>query len=141
MLILGLALALAAQATAAPEGNQQIHGSVKLPNLEGVPAADDKGQQLKIASFRWGSGANTGAPPSPGSVIVKTEWPWTACQVGANYPSLSLFGGAQGYLVEDVTVSKCGSGAGAPVDNVTFDYKKVTVGTWDPATKSIVAAQ
>lgn len=140
MLTLGLALALVAQATPAPEGNEQIRHSLKLPNLEGVPA-DDKGQQLKIASFRWGSEGVGGSPPAPGSVIVKTEWPWTACQVGASYPSLSLFGGAEGYLVEDVTVSKCGSGAGAPVESVTFDYKKVTVGAWDPEKKTIVAAE
>ena len=141
MLTMGLALALLAQATAAPEGNQQIHGSVKLPNLEGPGNADDKGQRLKIASFRWGTGANAGAPPPQGSVIVKTEWPWTACQVGATYPSLSLFGGKEGYLVENLTVSKCGNVAGAPVESVSFDYQKVTVGTWDPTTKSIVAAE
>ena len=141
MLTLGLALSLAAQATAAPEGNTQIHGSVKLPNLEGVPP-EDKGQRLKIASFRWGSadGAGTGSPPAQGSVIIKTEWPWTACQVGTTYPSLSLYGGGkEGYQVENLTVSKCGNVAGAPVENVTFDYQKVTVGTWDPTTKSIVA--
>ena len=96
MLTLGLALALLAQAEPAGPGNEQIRHSLKLPNLEGVPAADDKGQQLKIASFRWGSAdvAATGSPPPQGSVIVKTEWPWTACQVGASYPSLSLFGGS-----------------------------------------------
>ncbi len=141
MLIMGLALALVAQATAAPEGNDQIRHSLKLPNLEGVPAADDKGQQLKIDSFRWGSEGVGGSPPAQGSVIIKTEWPWTACQVGATYPSLSLYGGGAGYLVEDLTVSTCGSVAGAPVDSATFDYKKVTVGTWDPTTKSIVAAE
>jgi hypothetical protein len=141
MLTLGLALALAAQATAAPEGNQQIHGSVKLPNLEGVPA-EDKGQRLKIASFRWGAEGVGGSPPAPGSVIVKTEWPWTACQVGTTYPSLSLYGGGkEGYQVENLTVSKCGSVAGAPVESVTFDYQKVTVGTWDPTKKAIVAGE
>jgi len=151
MLTLGLALALLAQAEPAPPGNEQIRHSLKLPNLEGVPAADDKGQQLKIASFRWGprqstSADGTGAardrsPPPQGSVIVKTEWPWTACQVGASYPSLSLFGGAEGYLVEGVTVSKCGSGAGAPVESVTFDYEKVTVGTWDPQKRQVVVGE
>ena len=141
MLTLGLALALAAQATPAPQGNTQVHGSVTLPNLEGVPAPDDKGQRLKIASFRWGSEGVGGSPPAPGSVIIKTEWPWTACQVGASYPSLSLYGGTAGYLVEKLTVSKCGSGAGAPVESVTFDYQKVTVGTWDPEKKTIVAAE
>jgi hypothetical protein len=139
MLTLGLALALLAQTEPAPPGNEQIRYSIALPNLEGV--ADDKGQQLKIASFRWGSEGVGGSPPAPGSVIIKTEWPWTACQVGTSYPSLSLFGGAEGYLVEDVTVSKCGSGAGAPVESVTFDYKKVTVGTWDPQKKTIVAGE
>ena len=141
MLTLGLALALLAQAEPAPPGNEQIRHSLKLPNLEGVPAADDKGQQLKIDSFRWGSEGVGGSPPAQGSVIIKTEWPWTACQVGATYPSLSLFGGKEGYLVENLTVSKCGNVAGAPVENVTFDYQKVTVGTWDPTTKSIVAAE
>lgn len=150
MLTMGLALALFAQATAAPQGNEQIRASVTLPNLEGVPA-DDKGQQLKIASFRWGPRQSTStdgtraagddSPPPQGSVIVKTEWPWTACQVGASYPSLSLFGGREGYLVENVTVSKCGSGAGAPVEIVTFDYEKVTVGAWDPQKKTIVAGE
>ena len=139
MLTLGLALALAAQATAAPEGNQQIHGSVKLPNLEGVK--EDPGQRLKIASFTWGSGAGAGGPSSPGSVVVKTEWPWTACQVGTTYPSLSLYGGKEGYLVENLIVTKCGSVAGAPVENVTFDYQKVTVGAWDAQKKTIVAAE
>jgi hypothetical protein len=135
MLILGLALALAAQATAAPEGNQQIHGSVKLPNLEGPGTPEDKGQRLKIGSFTWGSEGVGGSPPAPGSVVIKTEWPWTACKVGATYPSLSLYGGAQGYLVEDLTVTKCGS------ESAAFDYKKVTVGAWDAAKKSIVAAE
>lgn len=146
MLTMGLALALLAQAAPAPPGNEQIRGSVKLPNLEGVPAADDKGQQLKIESFRWastgaGGASTTGAPPAPGSVIIKTEWPWTACQVGASYPSLSLFGGGAGYLVENLKVSKCGSVAGAPVDSAVFDYEKVTVGTWDPEKRTIVAAE
>ena len=151
MLIVGTALALLAQATPAPPGNDQIYYSITLPNLEGVQAADDKGQQLKIASFRWGprqststdgtGAAGDGSPPPQGSVIVKTEWPWTACQVGASYPSLSLFGGAEGYLVEGVTVSKCGSGAGAPVESVTFDYQKVTVGTWDPKKREVVAGE
>jgi hypothetical protein len=141
MLTLGLALALLAQATPAPEGNEQIRHSLKLPNLEGVPASDDKGQQLKIDSFRWGSEGVGGSPPAPGSVIIKTEWPWTACQVGATYPSLSLSGGGGGYLVEDLTVSKCGDVAGAPVENVTFDYQKVTVGTWDAQKRQVVTGE
>ena len=140
MLTLGLALALVAQATPAPPGNEQIYYSLKLPNLEGVQE-DDKGQRLKIASFRWGSEGVGGSPPAPGSVIIKTEYPWTACQVGASYPSLSLYGGGAGYLVENLTVSKCGSGAGAPVESVTFDYEKVTVGTWDPTKKTVVAGE
>jgi hypothetical protein len=151
MLTLGLALALLAQAEPAAPGNEQIRHSLKLPNLEGVPAADDKGQQLKIASFRWGPRQSTsadgtgaaadGSPPPQGSVIVKTEWPWTACQVGASYPSLSLFGGKEGYLVENLTVSKCGNVAGAPVESVTFDYQKLTVGTWDPQKRAVVAGE
>lgn len=140
MLTLGLALAMLAQATPAPEGNEQIRHSLKLPNLEGVPA-DDKGQRLKIASFTWGAEGVGGSPPPQGSVIIKTEWPWTACQVGASYPSLSLYGGGAGYLVEKLKVSKCGSVAGAPVDSAVFDYEKVTVGTWDPEKKTIVAAE
>jgi hypothetical protein len=141
MLTLGFALALLAQATPAPEGNEQIRHSLKLPNLEGVPP-EDKGQRLKIASFRWGAEGVGGSPPAPGSVIVKTEWPWTACQVGASYPSLSLYGGGkEGYQVENLTVSKCGSGAGAPVESVTFDYEKVTVGAWDPKTKQVVTGE
>lgn len=145
MLTLGLALALLAQAEPAPPGNEQTRYSIKLPNLEGVPA-DDKGQHLKIASFRWGStgaeGTSTAAAPPPqGSVIIKTEWPWTACQVGASYPSLSLYGGSAGYLVENLKVSKCGNGAAGPVDSAVFDYEKVTVGTWDPAKKTIVTGE
>lgn len=140
MMTLGLALALFAQDAPAPPVKDPVYYSITLPNLEGVQA-DDKGQRLKIASFRWGSEGVGGSPPAPGSVIIKTEWPWTACQVGASYPSLSLFGGAQGYLVENLTVSKCGSGAGAPVESVTFDYQKVTVGTWDPVKKTIVSGE
>ena len=151
MLTLGFALALLAQATPAPEANEQTGHSLKLPTLEGVPAADDKGQRLKIASFRWGprqttsadgaSAAGDGSPPAQGSVIIKTEYPWTACQVGASYPSLSLYGGREGYLVENLTVSKCGSGAGSPGESVTFDYEKVTVGGWDPKTKQVVTGE
>ena len=141
MLTLGLALALLAQAQPAPPGNEQIRHSLKLPNLEGVPAADDKGQQLKIGSFRWGGEGVGGSPPAQGSVIIKTEWPWTACKVGTTYPSLSLSGGGQGYLVEGLTVSKCGDVAGAPIESVTFDYQKVTVGTWDPQKRQVVAGE
>ena len=141
MLTLGLALALLAQAQPAPPGNEQIRHSLKLPNLEGVPAADDKGQQLKIGSFRWGGEGVGGSPPAQGSVIIKTEWPWTACKVGTTYPSLSLSGGGQGYLVENLTVSKCGDVAGAPVESVTFNYEKVTVGTWDPKKRQVVAGE
>ena len=141
MLTLGLALAMLAQATPAPEGNEQIRHSLKLPNLEGVPAADDKGQQLKIDSFRWGSEGVGGSPPAQGSVNIKTEWPWTACKVGTTYPSLSLSGGDQGYLVEGLTVSKCGDVAGAPVESVIFDYQKVTIGTWDPQKRQVVAGE
>ncbi|MCL6699589.1 hypothetical protein LZ496_12445 [Sphingomonas sp. NSE70-1] len=130
MLMMGLALALFAQAAPAPPGNEQIRGSVTLPNLEGVPA-DDKGQHLKIASFTWGNGATADAPPAEGSVVVKVEYPWTACKVGANYPSLALSGGGKRYVVEDVTVSKCGKKA----ESATFDYKKVTVSAWEPTKK------
>jgi hypothetical protein len=141
MLTMALALAMLAQATPAPSGNEQIRYSITLPNLEGVPA-DDKGQHLKIASFRWGprqstsaDGASMDAPPPQGSVIVKVEYPWTGCQVGASYPSLSLSGGGKRYVVEGVTVSKCG------VESAIFDYEKVTVSTWDPTKKEYVAAE
>ena len=140
MLTLGLALALLAQAEPAPPGNEQIRHSLKLPNLEGVPP-EDKGQQLKIDSFRWGAEGVGGSPPAQGSVIIKTEWPWTACKVGTTYPSLSLSGGDQGYLVEGLTVSKCGDVAGAPVESVIFNYEKVTVGTWDPQKRQVVAGE
>lgn len=125
MLIMGLAVALLAQAEPAPPGNEQIRYSLSLPNLEGTK--DDKGQHLKIASFTWGGGASAGAPPSPGSVNIKTEYPWTACKVGATYPSLSLSGGGTRYQVEDVTVSKCSR------DSAVFDYKKATVSTPEAA--------
>lgn len=146
MLILGTALALLAQTPAAPPGNEQIRYTITLPNLEGAQAADDKGQHLKIASFRWGPRQSTStdgtrtegtsdAPPAQGSVIVKTEYPWTACQVGDTYPSLSLSGGGKRYLVEGVAVSQCGSGVGASAESVIFDYEKVTVSTSDSAKK------
>ena len=141
MLTLGLALALVAQpAPPAPPVKDPVYYSITLPNLEGVKA-DDKGQRLKIASFRWGGEGVGGSPPPKGSVIIKTEYPWTACQVGASYPSLSLYGGAEGYQLENLTVSKCGSGAGAPAENVTFDYEKVTVGAWDPTKKAVVTGE
>ena len=127
MLTLGLALALFAQDAPAPPVKDPVYYSLSLPNLEGTK--DDKGQHLKIASFNWGGGASTDAPPAPGSVIVKVEYPWTACKVGANYPSLSLSGGGKRYQVEDVTVSKCSS------DSAVFDYKKVTVSTSESAKK------
>ena len=127
MLTLGLALALFAQDAPAPPVKEPVYYSLSLPNLEG--AKDDKGQHLKIASFTWGGGASAGAPPSPGSVNVKTEYPWTGCKVGASYPSLSLSGGGTRYQVEEVTVSKCSS------DSAVFDYKKVTASTSEAAKK------
>ena len=51
MMTLGLALALFAQDAPAPPVKDPVYYSITLPNLEGVQA-DDKGQRLKIASFR-----------------------------------------------------------------------------------------
>ena len=146
MLTLALALALLAQTESAPPGNEQVRYSIKLPNLEGVKPGDDKGQQLKIASFRWGAAGAGGdskisAPLPQGNAVVKTEWPWTACQVGASYPSLSLIGGGKHNLLEQVTVSNCGGAWGTPSEGIVFDYAKVTVSGWDPKKKEIIAAE
>lgn len=122
MLTLGLSLALLAQATAAPPNNDQIYYSI---TLQGDKKADaPKSQSMKIGSFAWGAGEPMDSPPPTGSVIVKVELPWTECEVGANYPSLSLSGGGNRYQVQDVTISKC---EGSPAESVTFDYKSITV--------------
>ena len=98
--------------------------SITLPNLEGAKTEEAKSESMKIGSFSW---ANLGAgdsPPPQGSVIVKVEYPWSSCEVGANYPSLSLAGAGKPYVVQDVTISNC---EGKPAQSVTFDYKNVTV--------------
>ena len=58
-----------------------------------------------------------------------------------SYPSLSLADGSAGYQLEGLKVSKCGSAAGAPVDSATFNYEKVTVGTWDPQKRTVVTGE
>ena len=122
MLVLATTLALLAQATPAPQGNEQIRYSITLPNLEGTKG--QKSESMKVGSFSWGSEGTGGSPPPQGSVIVKVETPWSSCEVGANYPSLSLAGGGKRYEVKDVTISNCD---GAPAQAVTFDYKNVAV--------------
>jgi hypothetical protein len=68
-------------------------------------------------------------PQGEGSVWIRVSTPWSACRVGARYPSLSLGGGAKAYVLEDVTVAGCGAG------EVALAYKKVKVRAWDPAKK------
>ena len=123
MLTLGLALALVAQDAPAPPVKDPVYYSITLPNLEGTKA-ESKSESMKIGSFRWGSEGTDGSPAPQGTIIVKVEYPWSSCQVGANYPSLSLAGGGKRYLVQDVTISNCD---GTPAQSVTFDYKNVTV--------------
>ena len=130
MLTLGLSLALFAQATSAPPGNDQIYYSITLQDQKKGEAA--KSQSMKIGSFAWGAGEPMDSPPPTGSVIVKVELPWTECEVGANYPSLSLAGGGKRYAVQDVTISKC---EGSPAESVTFDYKSVAVKAADAPKK------
>ena len=93
MLTLGLALALVAQDAPAPPVKDPVYYSITLPNLEGTKA-ESKSESMKIGSFRWGSEGTDGSPAPQGTIIVKVEYPWSSCQVGANYPSLALAGGA-----------------------------------------------
>ena len=53
----------------------------------------------------------------------------------------TLADGSAGYQLEGLKVSKCGSAAGAPVDSATFNYEKVTVGTWDPQKRTVVTGE
>ena len=49
--------------------------------------------------------------------------PWTACKVGARYPSLELGDGAKRYLLQDVTVSSCGDDPHP--EEIGFAYKAI----------------
>lgn len=68
-------------------------------------------------------------PQGEGSVWIRVSTPWAACRAGARYPSLSLTGAAEAYVLDDVTVARCGGG------EVALTYKKVTVRAWDPKKK------
>lgn len=123
-----------------------VAGSVPNP-----PAARGTNESILIGSGRTetASGQPTGKrqhmpirtnpiydrPSGKGSVWIRVSSPWVACRVGARYPSLRLAGEAQAYDLEDVTVARCGSGAGAASEEVAFTYKKVTVRGWDPKKK------
>jgi len=77
-------------------------------------------------------------PLDRGSVNVKVKFPWAACRVGAHYPSLELGGGAERYVLQDVTVSGCGGSGGTsegPEESITFVYGKLGVRGWDPKKK------
>ena len=72
------------------------------------------------------------APPPSGSLIVLASS--ASCRVGARYPTLSLKGRGKTYVLQDLQVADCGSGAG-PEEQITFVYGKVIVRGWDPAPK------
>lgn len=74
-------------------------------------------------------------PLAKGSVWIRVATPWSACRVGARYPSLELAEGAQAYTLEDVTVASCGDADDRPTEEVAFYYNKVTVRGWDPKRK------
>jgi hypothetical protein len=58
--------------------------------------------------------------------------------VGARYPALELGGGGKAYVLQGVTVARCGGkgdGDDRPTEEVAFYYNKVTVRGWDPKKK------
>ncbi len=68
-------------------------------------------------------------PLPSGSVRVKLRNPWLGCRVGASITALTLTVRDGSYRLEDAVTTGC-----AP-DSASFDYAKVTVRGWDPATK------
>lgn len=88
-------------------------------------------------------------PLATGSVWVRVASPWTACRVGARYPSIELGDGAARYVLQDVTVASCGGSRDAddrPTEEVAFYYNKIAfnyasspakvqVRGWDPKKK------
>jgi hypothetical protein len=110
------------QAASGDPDRPVIAGSVPTPPASGQ--ATGKRQHMPIRT-----GPNYDKPQGEGSVWIRVSTPWSACRVGARYPSLSLGGGAKAYVLEDVTVAGCGAG------EVALAYKKVKVRAWDPAKK------
>jgi hypothetical protein len=82
--------------------------------------------QLPVMSSLTEGGTAAQAPLQKGSVWVRVSSPWSACRVGARYPSLELAGGGKTYVMRDVTVSSCGgSSGGVSPDEVAFSYQSI----------------
>jgi len=67
-------------------------------------------------------------PAAKGSVWVRVATPWTACRVGARYPSLELGSAGKRYVLQEVTVASCGGSRGAddrPTEEIAFYYNRI----------------
>lgn len=72
------------------------------------------------------------APLPRGSVRVKVKMPWPACQEGKFYPKLIVGSPVKVYTLSGVTVASCGGGGSLPMEEISFNYAKITTG---PATQ------
>ena len=128
---------VARTATGGDPDRPVIAGSVPNPTASGQ--ATGKRQHMPVLSGAEGplqTSPISDQPRGKGSVWIRVGTPWSACRVGARYPSLSLAGGAKAYLLEDVTVASCGGDADdRPTEEVAFYYNKVKVRAWDPKKK------
>lgn len=78
-------------------------------------------------------------PPPSGSLTLRGVV--SGCSPGTYYPSAVLTTRTHRYEFAGVTVASCGSGGGGgaggavPMEQISLNYAKVVVRSWDPATK------
>lgn len=98
-------------------------------NVPNPAAAKRQHGQVTITKEWDAATPRLATPLAKGSVWIRVATPWTACRVGARYPSLELGdGGGKKYLLQDVTVARCGRSGDAddrPTEEVAFYYNRI----------------
>jgi type VI protein secretion system component Hcp len=105
----------------------QATGDPDQPVLTGnVPNASAAKRQHRPVTItkEWDASTPQLAKPlEKGSVWVRVATPWTACRVGARYPSLELGDGTKRHVLQDVTVASCGGSSAQ--EEVAFYYNRI----------------
>lgn len=113
-------------------------GATPTPREAGSGMATGKRQHNPVRITKeWGGRSATGgpgAPPPSGTMTFRGRV--TGCAVGTTSPTATLTASGRTYEFRDVVITSCGAGGtegvgGAPTEEVSFSYAKVSVRGWD----------
>jgi hypothetical protein len=135
------ALPLTAGARPVIDNEGYAHISAKLLGAN----ASDKGKQLEIESYSWGTGSRSGGhsmlgasdklavgsarTEGPGTLTIRGDLP--GCVAGKRYAGMQFAASGKRYELQDVMIDGCTKGG------ATLNYRKVTVRGWDPEKKEL----